>query len=209
MMARARIALVFLSAVVIGAGALGGWRISVRFVGAGTQIRGAGGPPVTEEYRRVPIPDGHARAPAIPAVPSRSASHLALMGPGPATMGTKSGAASRSPLVSTPVSPAAPGAADRAPTDPPADAPAPAIPKKSTGLHMTFQREWHQVTYEIGSPTLKPPVRFLCQACPAVNWATHQPIDQHADQEKIIVNAATVGASSVVCGRITLMEWDP
>lgn len=145
MMARARIALVLLSAVVIGAGALGGWRISIRFVGAGTP----------------------------------------------------------------PVSPAAPGAAPRAPVDPPAAAPAPAIPKKSTDLHMTFQREWHPVTYEIGSPTSRPPVRFLCQGCPAVNWATHKPIDQPSGQEKVIVHAATVGAITVVGGRITLMEWDP
>jgi len=207
-MVRARIALVLLSAVVIGAGALGGWRVSIRFVGAGTQIWGADGPAVIEKSRRLPIPDGHARAPVIPAVPSPSASHLAPVSSGPAMMGTKSGAA-RSPLAPAAVSPAVPGAAPRVPADLPAAALPPAAPKGFTGLHMTFQGEWHPVTYEIGSPQPRPPVRFLCEACPAVNWATNKPTDQSTDQEKVIVNAATVGAITVVGGRITLMEWDP
>jgi hypothetical protein len=95
-------------------------------------------------------------------------------------------------------------------TTPSTAALAPSAPKRSTSLHVTFQREWHPVTYEIGSSTTRPPVRLLCPACPAVNWATNRSFDQpSSDQEKLMVNTASVGAITVVGGRITLLEWDP
>ena len=50
----------------------------------------------------------------------------------------------------------------------------------------------------------------MCQACPAVNWATNRSVDEPStDREKLMVNAASVGALAIVGGRITLMEWDP
>jgi hypothetical protein len=63
--------------------------------------------------------------------------------------------------------------------------PAPAVPKQFTGLHMTFPRMWHRVTYEIRGPQ-RSPVQELCGTCPAADYPTHT-----AD------------------ARITLMEWNP
>ncbi len=79
---------------------------------------------------------------------------------------------------------AVPGGVPKAPRTTGPTSARPAAPTRFTGLHMTFPRMGRPVTYEVRGPQ-KPPVRLLCEACPA-NDSTH-----------------TSDA------RITLMEWNP
>jgi hypothetical protein len=60
----------------------------------------------------------------------------------------------------------------------------PAVPRRFTGLHITFPRTSHPVIYEVRGPQ-KPAVELLCGACPADN------------------------PTRTSDARITLMEWNP
>lgn len=125
-MGRVRFGLLLLSAAVVAAGVLGGWRVSVRFVGGGGGMRDTGGPAMI-----VKLPDAHA-------LPDAGRPRRAVL--------------PRVPLESAPGRSAAPGAVHR----PPVEVPAAVAPRPTAGLHMTFTREWRPVTYEIRSPRKAP-----------------------------------------------------
>jgi hypothetical protein len=84
-------------------------------------------------------------------------------------------------------------------------------PRQFSGLHITFPREWHPSTYEVGSPTSRPPLRLVCDACPALNWVLNRPSDKYTVGEGLFVNAATFGAIALTggSGKVKLVEWDP
>ena len=91
-----------------------------------------------------------------------------------------------------------------------------AVPRSFSGLHLSFPREWPQVSYEIGTHPHQPvrlppdPIRLICDACSAVNWALHRPGDTSPMGEMLLVDAASFGVITLMGnGRVTLMEWDP
>ncbi len=201
-------ALVLLCAVVIAAGVLAGWRVSIQFVRVDVEGRGIGIPSVSLRLRPVALPHIAAILGPAPIVPSQEAP-LAVGSSGPASSVPQAAGAGLSPQALSSSAPS--GLPARALAgQPPGSVSAPAVPQPFSGLHVTFQREWKPVAYEIGSPTQKPPVRLVCGACPAVNWALRRPTDQSGDRERVMVNAATFGAIMMAGnGKITLVEWDP
>lgn len=90
----------------------------------------------------------------------------------------------------------------------------PPSPRRFSGLHMTFPQEWPGGVYEIGSSTQPPspasPVRFVCEACPAVHQMLNLSPNAPSDREKFWVDVATFGVIRMAGGgRVTLLEWDP
>lgn len=115
--------------------------------------------------------------------------HRAPTGSGSGAAATKPAGTQGSALVPAARSgvPQTPGTAGRPDATARGSVSAAAAPKPSTGLHFTFSRPWHPVTYEVRGPQ-KPPVRLVCSACPA---------------DTTPGNAATNDA------RVTLLEWTP
>ena len=177
--------LVAAAAVAIAAGlAAQGWRLTVRFVAPTAVVSRPADAPVFVRFRpiRFPTIDG------IGGVTQRSA-------PGPhGSAGSRRGAPPAGSVAAPAVSRGL--ASFGRPT-----------PGSFAGLHLTFPREWPQSTYEIGAHP-KPPVRFLCDACPAVNLALRRSPDTSTPAQKMLVNAASVGVITMLGGKINLVEWD-
>jgi len=175
-MTRARHVLAFLCVAVIGAGALAGWRVSIRFVRPDVDGRGLALPAI--RLPEIDVSLGRSRDPGA-AVPRAAGA------------GLPPHASSASVAVAAPL------------MRPPGSLSAPRAPQPFSGLHLTFQRAWHPVTYEIGAPTRKPPVRLMCAECPPANQTLNPPPAQPGDQATF---GTTVMAGS---GKVTLVEWDP
>ena len=98
-----------------------------------------------------------------------------------------------------------------------ANFPASQVPRTFSGLHLTFSREWPQGSYQIGAHPVEPsrapkgqgPVRFICDACSAVNSMFHHSPDSSAG-EKLLIDAASFSMIWMMGnGRMTIVQWDP
>ena len=134
-MVRIRLGLLLLSAAVVAVGVLGGWRVSVRFVSAGGEMRGEGARSLITT-----LPDASAMPDA------------GLLRAAPRDAGTG--------MEPAKVAAGHVGALHRPPANSPAGVVAPAVRRSYAGLRITFRRAWRPVTYEIRSPQ-KQGVRFL------------------------------------------------